>query len=295
MRGTAALAIAFVLSTVNCLYDENLAMKALYYSGAAYCEKQTIYNWTCGEPCSSLPGTGNIFKIENELLDTFGFVTYNAVDNQIVVAFRGTNGADFLNWMTNIIYYRVQYEDIPNTQVHSGFYTAYSAISDQLRSALSGLIALHPFSTILVTGHSLGAALGTFAMLDMKRSLKFSNPVKFYSFGSPRIGNQVFTDYFMSMFADETYQRITHYTDVVVQIPPRQMGFNHPGSEVWYYNDAYDGLKKVCKAPIGTPENAYCADSYIFTTGIDAHLTYLGKGISRMCTVRGQREFEPVA
>jgi predicted lipase len=170
--------------------------------------------------------------------------------------------------MTNLVYYRVQYEDIKNTQVHSGFYTAYSAVSSQVRSAVSGLIALHPASTILVTGHSLGAALGTFAMLDLKRNLKFSNPVKFYSFGSPRVGNQVFTDYFMSMFPAETYQRVTHYTDVVVQIPPRSMGFNHPGSEVWYYNEEYDGLNKICNAPIGSPENANCADSYIFTTGI---------------------------
>jgi len=51
-------------------------------------------------------------KIENELLDTFGFVGYNQVDKEIVIAFRGTNGADFLNWMTNIVYYRVQYEDV---------------------------------------------------------------------------------------------------------------------------------------------------------------------------------------
>jgi hypothetical protein len=157
------------------------------------------------------------------------------------------------------------------------------------------LISLHPKSQILVTGHSLGGALGTFAMLDIKRSLKFTNPIKFYSFGSPRVGNQAFTDYFMTMFADQTYQRLTHYTDVVVQVPPRQMGFNHPGSEVWYYNDAFDGLKKVCSSSIGQPESGWCADSYLFTTGIDAHLHYLGKPISGMCAARGVREVSPVA
>jgi len=78
-------------------------------------------------------------------------------------------------------------------------------------------------------------------MLDIKRNVKFSNPIKFYSFGSPRLGNQVFTDYFMTLFTDETYQRITHYTDIVVQVPTRGMGFNHAGTEVWYYNDEHDG------------------------------------------------------
>ena len=69
MRRTAALAMACVVGVVNAAYDENLATKALYYSGAAYCRKDTIYDWTCGEPCSSLPGAGNVFKVENELLD----------------------------------------------------------------------------------------------------------------------------------------------------------------------------------------------------------------------------------
>ena len=126
-------------------------------------------------------------------------------------------------------------------------------------------------------------------MLDIKRNVKFSNPIKFYSFGSPRLGNQVFTDYFMTLFTDETYQRITHYTDIVVQVPTRGMGFNHAGTEVWYYNDEHDGQLQTCKYTIGKPENAWCADSYIFTTGIDAHLNYLGKPVSGMCLVRGVR------
>lgn len=164
-------------------------MRALYYSGAAYCQKDTIYNWTCGEPCNVQQGAGQIYKIENELLDTFGFATYNSRDNEIVLAFRGTNGADFLNWMTNLVYYRVQYEDVVDSFVHSGFYTAYTAVAGQVREAMSGLIALNPTAPILITGHSMGAALATFAILDLKKNLKFTNTIRFYSFGSPRVGN----------------------------------------------------------------------------------------------------------
>ena len=54
---------------------------------------------------------------------------YNRVLNEIVIAFRGTNGGDFMNWLTNIVYYRVQYYEIPNTEVHSGFFTAYASVS----------------------------------------------------------------------------------------------------------------------------------------------------------------------
>jgi hypothetical protein len=35
--------------------------------------------------------------------DLFGFVAFNEVDNQIIVAFRGTNGFwDFKNWIMNL-------------------------------------------------------------------------------------------------------------------------------------------------------------------------------------------------
>ena len=129
MRSTATLALVSLATTALANYNQDTAFRTMYYSAATYCNKGTVDSWTCGEPCSSLSGFQEMTRLENELLDTFGVVGYNARDNEIVVAFRGTNGADFMNWMTNLIYYRVQYADVPNTQVHSGFYTAYSSIS----------------------------------------------------------------------------------------------------------------------------------------------------------------------
>jgi hypothetical protein len=75
---------------------------------------------------------------------------------------------------------------------------------------------------------------------------------------------------------------VTHYTDMVVQAPPRQMGFNHAGNEIWYMNSS--GLEyKTCVNNPGSAESTACADSYYLTTGIDAHLHYLDKPISGMC------------
>lgn len=50
--------------------------------------------------------------LENSVLDTFGFVAFNSQQNKIIVSFRGTNGADIANWVTNMVYYRVQYHEI---------------------------------------------------------------------------------------------------------------------------------------------------------------------------------------
>jgi hypothetical protein len=294
MRSTASLLALTAIASVSANYNQDIAFRAMYYSAATYCNKGTVDSWTCGEPCSSLSGFGEMTRIENELLDTFGVVGYNQPSNEIVIAFRGTNGADFMNWMTNLIYYRVQYADVANTQVHSGFYTAYSSVSYTLLKAVRALLAKYPSASILITGHSLGGALATFAALDMKREIKTSNNINFYTFGSPRIGNQAFTDYVMKLYPGQ-YQRVTHYTDVVVQVPPRQMGFNHAGNEVWYYNNNFDGKMQVCENNPGSDESKKCADSYYLTTGIDAHLHYLGKAISGMCTIKGVREDDKLA
>lgn len=224
--------IAGLAGLAACAYDATVAERALYYSGAAYCAKTTLDPWACGEPCSVQSGFQEMTMIEDELLDTFGFVGYSLKDNEVVLSFRGTNGADFLNWLTNIVYYRVQYSDIPDTQVHSGFYTAYTAVSWACLRALEPLLAKYPTASLMITGHSLGGALATFAAIDIKRSLNLDgHAVHFYTFGSPRTGNQAFTDYVMTLMPD--YNRVTHYTDLVVQVPPRQMGFNHAGNEAW--------------------------------------------------------------
>ena len=285
----AAVLLASAAALVSANYDSNIATRAMYYSGASYCAKSTLDPWACGEPCTVNSGLQQIVKIENELLDTFGYVGYNSRDNEVVLAFRGTNGADFLNWMTNIVYYRVQYADVPNTQVHSGFYTAYNAVSNSIINSLAALLKQYPSASLMITGHSLGGALATFAALDIKRRINPSNKINFYSFGSPRTGNQAFTDYIMSLFPAGGYQRVTHYTDMVVQVPPRQLGFNHAGNEAWYYN-TNDLNVKVCENNAGSLESTSCADSYIFTTGIDAHLNYLGHPISGMCLQKGVRD-----
>jgi hypothetical protein len=102
---TTLLSALAVVASAN--YDPAIGLRTMYYSAASYCAKQTLDPWNCGEPCSVNSGLTSITFVENELLDTFGFVAFNGAENEIVVSFRGTNGADFMNWITNMVYYRV--------------------------------------------------------------------------------------------------------------------------------------------------------------------------------------------
>ena len=61
-----------------------------------------------------------------------------------------------------------------------------------------------------------------------------------YTFGSPRVGNEEFSDYFYSVFPDHTYYRVVHYNELVPHIPPSLIGYKHVGDEAWYISKDYD-------------------------------------------------------
>lgn len=98
-----------------------------------------------------------------------------------------------------------------------------SAVKDELSS--SG------YTTLTITGHSLGAGLSSIATSSFIGSgIKVANT---YSYGEPRNGDSEWVSYLRSQIPDENYFRVTHYNDGVPQIPPTVLGFAHHGPEYW--------------------------------------------------------------
>ena len=104
------------------IYNDVVGRKGLYYSAGAYCAYDTLTNWQCGTPCNRNPGLTGVTKILNSVRNTFSFVGYDSNQNEIVVAFRGTNGADLENWMTNIKAGTSPYPGVIGGKVHTGFF-----------------------------------------------------------------------------------------------------------------------------------------------------------------------------
>jgi predicted lipase len=117
-----------------------------------------------------------------------------------VLSFRGTNGPDLDNWVTNINGARISYPGVAGGLVHAGFYGAYQKIKSQVRSAMSNLISAHPNSKIFITGHSLGGALAVLAAMDIKAYLSPSQMITLYTYGQPRVGNVELSNYIFSLF-----------------------------------------------------------------------------------------------
>lgn len=228
----------------------------------------------------------NITRVEDYERDIFGFIGYNEADDQIVVAFRGTNGIDLRNWLTNFEQDHVPYKDVFNARVHKGWFSAYLAIEEKVFTTVQAQVLLHPSASILITGHSLGGVLGTLAAVDINRFVTPKARVQLYTYGQPRVGNSEFADYVMGLLPDGEYQRVTHFNDMVVRNPLEVMGYKHAGDEVFYYSPAFGDLDyHVCINEAGKPENRDCAESQWIAAGVEEHLYYLGVRVGMMCSV----------
>ena len=131
----------------------------------------------------------------------------------------------------------------------------------------------HKGKPILITGHSLGAALAQLCAMDISNYAKENNNgglIYLYSYGSPRWGNMVMINYFEGLIG--YHFRLVNEKDVVPTVPYEDMGdhskYHHSWTEIWYTKDNPLTYKQ-CD---GSGEDKKC--SYIGYS-IEDHLNYL--------------------
>lgn len=93
---------------------------------------------------------------------------------------------------------KVPYDNLDGGLVHVGWYTGWQKMQDEIMTAVRDMIWNNQPKTIFVTGHSLGGALAVFAALDIKKTSGFLGKINLYTYGQPRVGNNVFADYVMN-------------------------------------------------------------------------------------------------
>lgn len=90
----------------------------------------------------------------------------------------------------------------------AGFFMSYNAseLAPNITRAVRALREQYPNAPLYVAGHSMGAAMAHICALDLKFTLGFDN-VNVYSYGSPRVGNTIFKDFFNNMVNVSRYTR----------------------------------------------------------------------------------------
>ncbi|KAJ8480522.1 hypothetical protein OPV22_024249 [Ensete ventricosum] len=194
----------------------------------------------------------------------FMFSDKTGDDELIVVAFRGTEPFDLVQWCTDV---DISYYQIPNVgKVHEGFLRAlglqrklglpkelsrsrespppyaYYVIREKLREELSR----NERAKFLVAGHSLGGALAILfpSILAVHRENWLLERLQgVYTFGQPRVGDQNFGE-FVEQYLDNPkrrrYFRYVYSNDIVSRVPydDSALLYKHFGTCV-YFNSFY--------------------------------------------------------
>jgi predicted lipase len=207
--------------------------------------------------------------------DTEGFIGYLPSDNSIYVAFRGSE--DLRNWFTNLSIDKEKYTSFPDCdcQVHSGFYSAEQKVLPDVLAEVARLKNLYPSASVKTTGHSLGAAMALLTGLDL---IKAGYKVGMYNFGQPRVGNQKFSNYVLTLWPE--HWRVIHHQDIVPHNPSSGILMDYWHTCTERYEDK-DGSMKACT---NTCEDPTCAAQWEpWRLSIDDHLVYLGMCMGTGC------------
>jgi triacylglycerol lipase len=146
----------------------------------------------------------------------FGLMGHNASTAIAFVSFRGTQ--DLADWLQDLDAVTENYAQLPGFgQVHAGFQDVYqlcrASIAANLAEACLGC------DQILITGHSLGAALAVLAAPDVFRNMP-PNTIepRLITFAGPRVGLSDFATAFNTLI--ESCFRLVNFLDIVPLVPP---------------------------------------------------------------------------
>ena len=169
-------------------YNETFAYEALHFAKVASCNLDEIKAWTC-PACHAASSNFETTWAYESGVDIQGFVGFDHENKIIVIGFRGSK--TLTNWIANLKFARVDspFKECSNCKVHKGFLDDYNSIADDLFKAVNEIRSKTGIARVLITGHSLGAALALLTAVDLVIHDGFAQPV-LYAFGLPRLGNQ---------------------------------------------------------------------------------------------------------
>ena len=115
--------------------------------------------------------------------------------------------------------------------VHQGFANEHAKTAQTILAAVLTLLGQHSASSVVVVGHSLGAALALLELVYLPLHVPAGTRVSAFTYGMPRVGNAAFANY-----VDSTHNgNLTHINnkkDPVPIVPGKSLGYVHPSGEV---------------------------------------------------------------
>lgn len=198
----------------------------------------------------------NIFFYNNQIKDAQAFMY---IDNNIIyLTFRGTESLKDVYFDIDIRRHKLD----NGCKIHNGFFEQFNCLKSQIINDINNHI--NEINEINITGHSLGGALATIASAYFGDIYKSNNiKINCYTFGSPRVGNYKFVEWFQSC-VDENW-RICNNSDPIPSLPISYR-FYHVNNKINLKNNKYE---------YSQTDNIYIKRllSSIFKLNINEHFT----------------------
>eukprot|EP00897_Mesotaenium_endlicherianum_P005039 jgi/Mesen1/4563/ME000232S03828 len=272
-RGAAAAAAGGGGGGGYGVYNRTLAIQLVEHAAAVYSSDPVrLRAWNCSR-CDGFTAGFNLTQL--------AYVGVQEGQGMIVVCFRGTRIRSLVNWVANLHFLELNlpYPGVDEAFVHCGFYEAYhnTTLRAGVIEAVQALQRERPHLQVVVTGHSLGAALACLCALDLTVNLGVQG-VHVTTFGQPRVGNRAFATYFDQRVPNSV--RMVHGHDLVPHLPPlslarRLYSYYHTATEVWMFRMRFIiqlDVEKVCDS---SGEDPSCSRS-VLGNSIADHLVYFG-------------------
>ena len=119
----------------------------------------------------------------------------------------------------------------PSILVHQGFANEQAKTAQKILAAVLALLNQHSATSVVVTGHSLGAALALLDSVYLALHVPTGTRVSAITYGMPRVGNLAFANY-VDATHNENLTHINNKKELIPIIPSRILGYAHPSGEV---------------------------------------------------------------
>ncbi|KAJ7108990.1 alpha/beta-hydrolase [Mycena crocata] len=229
------------LDTVN-----STLLRPAQFARVAYCSSASITAWSCGAPCDALANVTFLQSGGDEGAIPLYYIAHDADDESLVVAHEGTDPKKFLSILNDAQFGLVElnatrFPDTAgkNITVHDGFQQTFERTADGLLAGVMAGLAATGVKKVVVTGHSLGAALATMTGAMIKDAVDPSVDVSVTGFGLPRGGNQAWAD-FLDSGVGVTF--VSNQNDPVPSVPPKFLGFQHTSGEIHIVDDSQTNI-----------------------------------------------------
>ncbi|KAG6809566.1 hypothetical protein H0H92_015749 [Tricholoma furcatifolium] len=256
-------------------------LRPAQFSRVAYCSSAAVTSWQCGTPCQSLNADVEVLQAGGVgllmLFDCKDYIAYDPATESVVVAHQGTDPSNFLSDLNDVEVPLVALNSSrfpgvdASVQVHDGFQQTFERTADEVLAGVQAGLSSKGASKVLVTGHSLGAAIAMMDAMMLHQDLDPSVQLTTTVFGLPRGGNPAWAD-LVDATLGSTMGYMTNQNDPVPTLPPQLLGYRQPSGETHVRAVDASGDATDVVACSGQ-ENENCSDgNSVFDISIANHL-----------------------